>query len=127
MPRGPLSYPAPLTDGSMPPLISNSHPPQFCIKSRPISIDSGVGSSPDTHSLPQSSTPNPSSMDSDVWGLFAESCDEPPGVKKEMQDTKQGIKILKPLELNEKAKELQGQTITVKDNSKVVPKRTDGE
>jgi len=154
----PRTYPPASTQGgSMPPLMRNtSHP----MSSRPNSIDSGVGGSPETNTAPQSSAQN-SSEESDVWGLFekeiadfAERCEEPPAehskdpsIKKEMQETRPIFKILntselnekakelqgqpdlkmEPLELSEKARELHGQTITVKDNTKVAPQRTDSE
>lgn len=108
------------------PPASGAPPPA----ARAPSTDSGMGASnnstPTNLSGEQASPAQPG-----VWDIFekeiaefAEQCD---GDDKDKDDSKAGIKILKPMELNEKAKELQGQTITVKDGARTVsmPKRSE--
>ena len=88
---------------------------------RAPSTDSGMGTSNNSTptNTPSSAQPTATS-EPGVWDLFekeiadfAETCDGDDSIKD--KDSKAGIKILKPMELNEKAKGLQGETITVSD------------
>merc|ERR1719312_1063171 len=87
---------------------------------RAPSTDSGMGASNSSTPTNTPSAPTTASSEPGVWDLFekeiadfAETCDGDESIKD--KDSKAGIKILKPMELNEKAKGLQGETITVRD------------
>merc|ERR1719317_1118809 len=87
---------------------------------RAPSTDSGMGTSNSSTPTNTPSAPTTATSEPGVWDLFekeiadfAETCDGDESIKD--KDSKAGIKILKPMELNEKAKGLQGETITVRD------------
>merc|ERR1712106_209551 len=107
-----------LTSSSQPP---NASPAQQQLQNiRAPSTDSGMGTSNSSTPTSTPSAQTTAASEPGVWDLFekeiadfAETCDGDESIKD--KDSKAGIKILKPMELNEKAKGLQGETITVSD------------
>lgn len=100
---------------------SNASPAQHQLQNiRAPSTDSGMGTSNNSTPTSTPSAQTTASSEPGVWDLFekeiadfAETCDGDESIKD--KDSKAGIKILKPMELNEKARGLQGETITVSD------------
>merc|ERR1719232_1856903 len=119
----PSSQPAPPTGSPGQPQLQNIRAP---------STDSGMGASNSSTPTNTPSAPTTATSEPGVWDLFekeiadfAETCDGDESIKD--KDSKAGIKILKPMELNEKAKGLQGETITVSDGKSTEGQQKQGQ